>query len=87
MTQPLGLEPNEEEKSEQLPQDYSTPFSPPSGTQDNADDTHPQADTNVDTQEHYDEGIAGAIGLEQRDSQGILGYNPPGKSKDSGKSS
>lgn len=86
MTQPLGLEPNDEEKAEQLPQDYSTPFSPPSGVADNADDTHPQADTNVDTQEHYDEGIAGAIGIDQRDSQGILGYDPDKKQKDPEKS-
>jgi hypothetical protein len=83
MTQPLGLEPNDEEKTEQLPQDYSTPFSPPSGVADNTDDTHPQADTNVDAQEHYDEGIAGAIGLDQRGSQGILGYTPPDKSEES----
>lgn len=71
------IEPNDEEKQEELPQDYSTPFSPPSGVVDNSDDTHPQADTNVDSMERYDEGISGADGVSDPGNRGILGYTPP----------
>jgi hypothetical protein len=71
------IEPNDEEKQEQLPNDFSTPFSPPSGIQDSSDDTHPEADTNVDSQERYDEGISGATGVDDPGSRGVLGYTPP----------
>lgn len=70
------IEPNDEEKQEQLPNDFSTPFSPPSGVQDNTDDTHPQADTNIDSQERYDEGISGASETNDPGNRGILGYSP-----------
>lgn len=66
---------NEEERLEKLPQDYDTPFSPPSGVQDTTDDTHPQADTNVDAHEHYDEGISGADEVIDRRGRGILAYH------------
>lgn len=47
-------------KDEKLDQDYDTPFSPPSGVQDRIRDDDPRTDTNIDLQEHYDEGIEGA---------------------------
>jgi hypothetical protein len=76
------IEPNDEEKQEKLPNDFSTPFSPPSGIQDNSDDTHPEADTNVDEQERYDEGIAGASGVDDPGNRGVTGYTPPAQSDD-----
>lgn len=75
---PQGLT-NDEDRQEELPQDYSTPFSPPSGTDDTTDDTHPEADTNVDAHEHYDEGISGADETSDPGNRGILGYTPPAK--------
>lgn len=66
---------NDEDKSQQLPQDNSTPFSAPSGTPDDVDDTHPQADINVDDHEHYDEGISGAIEVGAYRSRGIIDYD------------
>jgi hypothetical protein len=77
------IEPNDEEKQEKLPNDFDTPFSPPSGIQDLTDDTHPDADTNVDSMEQYDEGISGASEVSDPGSRGILGYKPA--AKDDGK--
>lgn len=73
---PQGIT-NDEDRQEELPNDFSTPFSAPSGTDDTTDDTHPQADTNVDSQEHYDEGISGATETSDPGSRGVLGYAPP----------
>jgi len=65
-------EPNDEERLEELPQDNGTPFGPPDSsttvtgaTDDNQSPgtlspTHPATDTNIDEQEFYDEGLAGA---------------------------
>lgn len=75
---PHGLT-NDEDKQEELPGDYSTPFSAPSGTDDTTDDTHPEADTNVDPMEHYDEGISGATETSDPGNRGVLGYTPPTK--------
>lgn len=68
---------NDEDRQEKLPNDFSTPFSAPSGVDDTTDDTHPQADTNVDSMEHYDEGISGATETSDPGSHGVLGYSPP----------
>jgi hypothetical protein len=68
---------NDEDEQEKLTEDYSTPFSAPSGVQDTTDDTHPEADTNVDSMEHYDEGISGATETSDPGNRGILGYTPP----------
>jgi hypothetical protein len=76
------MEPNDEEKQEQLPNDYSTPFSPPSGIQDTTDDTHPDADTDLDEQERYDAGISAASGADDPGSRGVLGYSPPAGNDD-----
>jgi hypothetical protein len=78
---PQGIT-NDEDEQEKLDQDYSTPFSAPSGIDDTTDDTHPQADTNVDSQEHYDEGISGATETSDPGNRGILGYTPPGDNDD-----
>jgi len=73
---------NDEDDQEKLPEDYSTPFSAPSGVRDTTDDTHPQADTNVDPMEHYDEGISGADETDDPGGRGVLGYTPPAKAQD-----
>jgi hypothetical protein len=73
---PHGLV-NDEDDQEKLPEDFSAPFSAPSGVQDTTDDTHPQADTNVDSMEQYDEGISGADETDDPGSRGVLGYTPP----------
>lgn len=73
---PQGIT-NDEDRQQQLPGDNATPFSPPSGVQDTTDDTHPQADTNVDAHEHYDEGISGADETVDPGNRGVLGYAPP----------
>jgi hypothetical protein len=78
---PQGLT-NDEDDQEKLPEDYSPPFSAPSGVQDTTDDTHPQADTNVDSMEQYDEGISGADETSDPGSRGVLGYTPAGDDND-----
>lgn len=78
---PQGLT-NDEDRQEELPQDNSTPFSAPDGTDDTVDDTHQQADTNVDAHEQYDEGISGAIETSDPGNRGILGYSPPDADSD-----
>jgi hypothetical protein len=75
---PHGLV-NDEDNEEKLPQDYSTPFSAPSGVDDTTDDTHPEADTNVDAHEHYDEGISGADETNDPGNRGVTGYTPPAR--------
>jgi hypothetical protein len=73
----LPDEPNDEERKEQLPEDYDTPFrpAPPSRDDDidlddddqgrDLDDTHPATDSGIDEQELYDEGISGAAEAEE----------------------
>jgi hypothetical protein len=76
-------EPNDEERQEELPEDYQTPFRPadPSSTDDTItskpDDTHPITDTGLDSQELYDEGIAEGAGVEEptKDND-VTSYNP-----------
>lgn len=72
---PQGIT-NDEDDQEKLDQDYSTPFSAPDGVKDSTDSTHPQADTNVDSMEHYDEGISGATETDDPGDRGITGYAP-----------
>ena len=73
---PQGIT-NDEDNEEKLSEDYTTPFSAPSGVHDSTDDTHPEADTNVDPMEHYDEGISGATETSDPGNRGVLGYTPP----------
>lgn len=73
----LDEEASDEEKQEKEDQDYDTPFSPPDGVQDRVPKDHPEIDTNMDSQEWYDEGRSGAAGVTDPGNQGILGYSPP----------
>lgn len=73
---PQGIT-NDEDEQEKLPEDYSTPFSAPNGIQDTTDVTHPEADTNVDSMEHYDEGISGATETADPGNRGVTDYTPP----------
>lgn len=60
---------------QKLPQDFDRPASA-------ADDeevinvTHPQTDTNLDAHELYDEGLAGAAELSERNESAVLSYDP-----------
>jgi hypothetical protein len=76
-------EANDEEKQEKVAQDYDTPFSPPDGTLDTIPKDHPQVDTNMDSQEWYDEGRSGAAEVSDPGSRGVLGYkSSPGATDD-----
>jgi hypothetical protein len=82
MTYSVDEETNDEEKQEKESQDYDTPFSPPSGVQDTIQKDHPEVDTNMDTQEWYDEGRSGAAGVSDPGNRGVLGYTPADDDKD-----
>ena len=67
-------EPNEEERQQELPQDNQTPFQPADPGQDS---TQPATDTGVDSQEVYDEGVAGATETsEPAPGNDVGGYQP-----------
>lgn len=51
-------------KDEELPGDYDTPFSPPSGVQDRIDATHPSTDDGIIAADDYDEGREGAADVD-----------------------
>ena len=87
-------EPTEEEQLEELSQDQQTPFTPadpnPSTTGNTSDplvqaddaeeihDTHPQTDVNIDSAELYDEGLSGAVEVEDSSAQSaVTDYTPP----------
>jgi hypothetical protein len=78
----LDEETNDEEDQEKEAQDYSRPFSPPEGVQDNIPKDHPGVDTNMDAQEWYDEGRSGAAEVSDPGNNGILGYSPSPRSDD-----
>lgn len=61
--QSLDEETNEEEDQQKLDSDFSRPFTPPSGVQDNSTTDHPAKDTNMDEHEWYDEGGDAASGV------------------------
>lgn len=52
------------EDDHQLPNDYDTPFSPPSGVQDRISDTDQRTDSNVSDQARYDAGIEAATSVD-----------------------
>jgi hypothetical protein len=60
------VEPNDEERQEELPQDNQTPFNPATPTADDSgqpaklDPTHPVTDSNIQPEEVYEEGVPGA---------------------------
>jgi hypothetical protein len=87
-------EPTDEERLEEMPEDNGTPFRPAddSGLDDTVpaddsnaqadattlDDTHPVTDTNIDPQEEYDEGVAGAAEAnEPNPGNNVVGYDKP----------
>lgn len=63
-------EPNAEEKLEQLPEDYDTPFRPASKIRD---DTRPNLDTGLQPEEVYDQGIPDE---EPNAGNTVEGYDP-----------
>lgn len=65
--QSLDEETNDEENEEKLDQDYSRPFSPPSGVRDDITVDDPALDTGVDPHEWYDEGRTNATGKHDQD--------------------
>jgi hypothetical protein len=92
-------EPSDEERQEELPEDYDTPFSLPdqekpaaqpaniddaelpdhSGDEDvgRLPDDHPSTDVNIEQEEFYDEGIAGAAEAGEPNAESdVTGYNP-----------
>jgi hypothetical protein len=72
----LDEETNDEEDQEKEAQDFSRPASPPDGVQDTIPKDHPAVDTNMDSQEWYDEGRSGAAEVSDPGSRGVLGYTP-----------
>lgn len=83
-------EPSDEERLEQMEGDYDTPFRPASDVpdsrvdiegfdRDELDDTHPVTDaaSNIEEEEAYDEGEAGAAeAREPNAGSAVLGYDP-----------
>jgi hypothetical protein len=83
----------DEERQEQLPEDNQTPFSPADPSRDDAaepdsvrqedaqlDDTHPATDsgTDIDSQQLYDEGVAGAAeASEPNAGDAVVNFTPP----------
>lgn len=78
----LDEETNDEENQEKEAQDYSSPASPPQGVQDTIPKDHPELDTNMDSQEWYDEGRSGAAEVTDPGTRGVLGYTPPASQSD-----
>ena len=72
-------EPTEEERQEELPEDNQTPFQPadPTDSNDHLDDTHPQTDTNIQKEELYDEGVAGAAEVSEPSDSAVVDFTPP----------
>lgn len=90
-------EPSDEDRLEELPEDNGTPFAPavdeerdPDATPDDwrqvserLDPTHPATDTGIETQELYDEGLAGATeASEPNAGNAVVAYHPLQKGKE-----
>ncbi len=90
-------EPDDEEKLEELPDDIDTPFSLPDEPEVDIadansphlkrpllDSTYPETDTNIELEELYDEGIAGAAEAEEPNAADtVIGYQKPAAKTDS----
>lgn len=87
-------EPNDEERLEELPEDDDTPFDlPPEPsrdpdaepdderqTEETLNSTHPATDSNMQPEELYQEGIAGAAeASEPNAGDTVIGYHKPGE--------
>lgn len=57
---------------EQLDQDYDTPFSNPHDSRDRLAPDHPATDSGLDEHELYDEGLAGAAEIFERDEEDLI---------------
>lgn len=82
-------EPNEEERLEQLPQDYDTPFHMPdekkvdiadspgnTPQRPELDDTHPATDSNFEISEAYQDGMAAtADASEPNPNDAVIGHD------------
>ena len=68
-TQPIGADPEDFDDDSQLSQDYETPFSEPNDQEDRLDPTHPATDSQVDSHERYDEGLAAAAEVDLPDEE------------------
>jgi uncharacterized protein (DUF2267 family) len=86
----LPDEPTEEERQEELPEDNGTPFRPATDAVGDAtdthtrrraagqiDDTHQVTDTNLQPEEIYEEGYAGAAEAQEPNAgNAVVGYDP-----------
>lgn len=60
---------------QKLPQDFDRPASP-TDDEEVINAAHPQTDANLDAHELYDEGLAGAAELSERNESAVLSYDP-----------
>ena len=89
-------EPTDEERAEELPEDNQTPFNPAATPRDPAmpadepgqnaaqlDDTHPSTDSNIEREEVYDEGLAGAAEAEEQNTgNAVVDWRKPEEDED-----
>lgn len=95
----LPDDPNEEESQEELPEDNETPFRPAGTSRDpdieeadddkqpykEADDTRPETDSGVQSEELYDSGVGPASSIDDPKNGGVVGYSPPSDDDDEDK--
>lgn len=64
-------------RKQELPEDNDTPFSEPRVQQSRLSETHQETDSNIDSDERYQEGLASAAEVDpQTPEDGIPDYNP-----------
>ena len=88
----MPQEPSDEERLEELPDDEGTPFGPPTEASrdpdaapdderqdaETLDDTHPATDSNIELEEVYERGIAGAAGASEPNAgDAVVSYRKP----------
>ena len=89
MAQDIDGDTNDDQGLQPLPEDNDTPFSPPTDqindmeddidreAEANFDDTHQVADSNIEAEEVYDEGLSGAAeATEPNAGNAVLDYDP-----------
>ena len=68
----------DEERLEKLPEDQDRPFTPDVPDTENNFSTRPETDSNMDSTEVYQEGVAGAAEIEEPNKgDTVEGYTPP----------
>lgn len=77
------MQPDEtdEEREEKLPGDAERPFTPASN--DKSYDTRPETDSNMDSTEVYQEGVAGVAGIEEPNKDDTVVNFQPSPSEES----